>query len=840
MKIKHILLAAGLAVVSLSITAKTRTTAQIAQAAAEALAANGTTKPGNHRQTLAIKSLKQISRTTTYTIMGTTNAYAIVANDDAFPAIIGYADKAWDTSTDNANFQWWLQAISSAMQQRLNAGQSYTPSVRHAQYANRVMPLVSALWGQEKPYYNECPSDGGRHCLTGCVATAMAEIMYCYKYPVHGRGTHSIYYPYGSSSGVKVTADFGNATYDWANMLPQYTAGYDSLQGAAVASLMKDCGVAVDMQYSTQSSGALPNAAADAFKRYFGYPTSVTYADRSTYADSVWMDIIYRELNERRPILYTGNDLTAQMGHAFVVDGYDEKGLVHVNWGWEGQNNGYYNIDILNPASYRFQYGQTMTYGIQGRETNLESSELTLTTAGTLASLIGEDNIYKIGRLTLHGTINGTDLKTIAQMAGRDSRGIETRGSLSFLDLSDCKIVAGGGTFLFYQGKDYVTADNEVPAMAFYNCQSLDSIILPRSVEAIGEGFIGMCTSLNYVELPVQGKQFRVSDGLVLTVNGDSLIAALPNKSDVTVPEGVKHIDAYAFAGNVGLKNVTFPKTTTSIGGSAFSYCYQLSGIRVNALTVPELTGNNVFNEVPFTTCIVYVPVGSGNDYKSDAQWSQFIGISGQTRFNNIQEFGLLIKARNNSKVYGDALPRLAYTIQGETMRGRPVISCEANELSPVGDYEIKMEQGTLRNSYIRLENGTLHVTPATLTLTADTITVMQGSPMPVFTYKAEGFRNYEDTTVFSTQPVLSCGAKDTKVAGDYTITISGAEANNYTLVYIPGVLHVVTATGINVIRLNDTDNSSRYYDLQGRVIEGQPQPGQIVIRKGHKFIAKP
>lgn len=828
-------MAVSLSLAALAVSANPRSLTEIKRLAECTL--NGVSR--DKRLPGKVYDIRQLKRSANCTIMGNNRGYVVISNDDAFPGVIAYSDDKWtDTAELNDNFQWWLKAVDAIMGYRVASGdKTYLPSKRSVLYASKVMPLTEALWGQDAPYNNDTPTEGGRHTLTGCVATAMAEIMYCYKYPIRGRGSHAIYYPYGSSSGQKVYADFENTSFDWNNILPLYTNGYNDEQASAIAELMHHCGVAVDMQYGVDASGALPQAAATAFVRYFGYPTAVTYADRSNVAnDSIWMDIIYKELNDHCPVFYTGTDLTSNMGHAFVIDGYDENGLVHVNWGWEGQNNGYYNIDLLNPSNYKFQYSQSMTYGIKGREINPKSVDLKLNAPGTLSSVVGEENVYKISKLTLHGSLNAADIKTLADMAGRDSLNRKTRGSLSSLDISDCNIVSGGDSFLSISDTDYTTSDNVLPDMAFYNCQYLDTLILPKTLKKIGHGAIGMCTSLSYVNLPKSGDNFVLEGSLVLSSDSSEVIAVLPTNGEVTIPEGVKSIAPYAMAGNTGINKVVVPSSLESIGAEAFRYCWQLKEFRVKTEKMPVLTGSDVFGDVNFKNCIVYVPVGTKNNYLSDKQWAQFVKLSGETRYNNIKEFGLLVKARNYEMSYGDNLPKFGYTIQGEAIIGRPVLSCEASKESPVGEYEIKVNKGTLRNSYIILKNGALFIKPAKLSLIADTITILQDEPMPVLTFHGVGFKNNEDASVLTVQPVLSCEVTDTHTPGKYIIKIDDAMSVNYDISYTNGILNIVLPTDVKEIRTAKRNNI--IYDLSGRTIVEGAARGQILI-KDHKKIIK-
>lgn len=202
-------------------------------------------------------------------------------------------------------------------------------------------------WDQSTPYNNLVTENIGNSYPTGCVATALAQIMYYHKYPTKGTGrkTFSLE-PYTGSGTLFV--NFGSTTYDWDNMLPIYADNnYTQEQADAVAKLMLHCGVAVDMNYGIGGSGAYDNDVATAAKQYFRYSTK--FYTRDIYPTTQWMNIIFDEISNGRPVLYGG--ATAQMaGHAFVFDGYDDEGRVHVNWGWSGSGNGYFNVAVLDSS----------------------------------------------------------------------------------------------------------------------------------------------------------------------------------------------------------------------------------------------------------------------------------------------------------------------------------------------------------------------------------------------------------------------------------------------------------------------------------------------------------
>lgn len=208
-----------------------------------------------------------------------------------------------------------------------------------------VAQMLTTTWNQS-PYYNDyCPSG----TPVGCTATATAQVMKYWNHPAQGTGSHSYYsYSYGTLS-----ADFGATTYEWDLMPNAVTSSTPADQRSAVALLSYHVGVAVEMSYGPDGSGAqvlsgYGASSEDALKTYFGYKSSIHGEYRSSYSDAAWVQMLKTELDAGRPIVYAGYD--AQAGHAFVFDGYNTSSMFHVNWGWGGAYDGYYAMNALNPG----------------------------------------------------------------------------------------------------------------------------------------------------------------------------------------------------------------------------------------------------------------------------------------------------------------------------------------------------------------------------------------------------------------------------------------------------------------------------------------------------------
>ncbi len=273
------------------------------------------------------------------------HGFVIVAGDDAAEPILGYSTEgsfSYDDMPDN--LRYWLE-LNELYVKACASRQGLARQI--SQGTPVVAPLLGdILWGQGSPYNDMCPTYGsGTHYYVGCVATAATQIMRYYSYPEHGVGSKTI-----TVDGQSVTANFGNTTYDWNNMLPTYDGvNYTAVQGNAVATIAAHFGVAVNMEYQQNGSGAHSMDVPHALREYFAYDQAVTMRKRDYYSSSEWLQFIKAELDAGRPVYYAASSDVGSSGHAFVCDGYDTEDFVHINWGWYGTSNGYFLVSHLDP-----------------------------------------------------------------------------------------------------------------------------------------------------------------------------------------------------------------------------------------------------------------------------------------------------------------------------------------------------------------------------------------------------------------------------------------------------------------------------------------------------------
>lgn len=306
--------------------------------------------------------------------------FVIAGADHRANSVLGYTEngtfqqalaipafRSWLSSCEAA-MQWLSDNEATAQESRLpkfnipdqvvtNADHSLSLTIPGRQYVPdptlpaSVEPLLGGIvWNQNDPYNRLCPvmeADGETvHCATGCVATATAQVMKYYEWPKQGTGSH--HYVSNGSVPVELEADFSQSFYDWDNMLDDYSGDFTDQQAYAVAKLMSDVGIAERMDYDAESSSH-HYWSTYALATYFGYNKGIQLCDRLYYTHAEWNNLLKTELAQSRPVLYKGTNVAENAGHEFVVDGYDEDGYFHINWGWGGRSNGYFDINYMDP-----------------------------------------------------------------------------------------------------------------------------------------------------------------------------------------------------------------------------------------------------------------------------------------------------------------------------------------------------------------------------------------------------------------------------------------------------------------------------------------------------------
>lgn len=306
--------------------------------------------------------------------IGENGGFVIASGDDAAEPILGYGEGHLDINDIPCNMRAFLESYADeiAWAQEQGLGKPLNKAAR-AMAKVDIANMVTCKWSQNAPYYNKCPTYNSKRCLTGCVATAMAQVMYywgktgrngetfqhgCTALDAYTTETHSISLP------ALDTLD----TFDWNNLVDIYTGSPTTAQKDAVAQLMLYCGQSMEMDYDPNGSGAPTDIIPEVLNANFGYDKSAHYIKRSHNTFSEWEDIIYAELAEGRPVIIDGTDSKGKNGHAFICTGYEAStNKFYINWGWAGTANGFYLltslIDSKNKGNYTYRSGAVI--GIQ-------------------------------------------------------------------------------------------------------------------------------------------------------------------------------------------------------------------------------------------------------------------------------------------------------------------------------------------------------------------------------------------------------------------------------------------------------------------------------------------
>lgn len=706
---------------AMTASAAPRERRQMAAIAAASMQEQRACMAGAHRVKGKIEIKEVLHRSGLSVYSDGTKSFVVVGADDVAPAVLGYSDNG-DATLTNPHFMWWLSQMDTVVCKAAASNiplKTVTPDP--TKYKESIEPLLQTQWGQMMPYNNLCPQTSGTNrCLTGCVATSIAQVLYYHHGPKTGYGRRTIYYPQYDTSGTAVFVDFSKEVFDWDNMLPTYGSSTDAAAGIvsgtdqqqyAVAQLMRDLGVAVDMNYGEEASGTNHGSAATGLQNFFGL-RNARKIDRKAYTEQAWMDIIYKQLNNNQPVVYGGLD-AASGGHSFVLDGYDKDGKVHVNWGWYGEDNGYFYVADLDPHhngfSYQFNSAQDMIIDIKPETaTEMLSADVTLTEAGTLSSKIDLGKKFDYTSLKISGPVNGDDIRLIREMAGRDANGNLTNGRLRNLDIKEASIVSGGRAYLIENSTEYISADNALTDKMFYGC-SLISIALPDGIRTIGDGVLAMCNGLEDIKIRTDETQnFVLRDGVVYNSTEDEVICVLPNvMGNVWFEKGITRLHDYALTGCNHVKSVKLPSSLQYIGKEAFNDCINLAMLKTYSKSAPTLNGTDVFKGLDTHALKVYVPRGSKKNYIATKQWKDIDATC-------YVEFGTTIKARNATREVGRGNPEFSYQVTGDYVEGKAELTCDATKDSPAGKYVIHCLPGTITEEGVEFVDGWLFITAST------------------------------------------------------------------------------------------------------------------------------
>ena len=510
--------------------------------------------------------------------------FVIVAGDErASSRVLGYCDHGsfnYDDAPDNLKALLAQYDMEMGLLQNEETGMSQAKSRKLADVIGNVVvePLLTTTWNQNEPYCNLTPmADEVNHASTGCVGTALAQILAYWKYPAQGRGQFSYYYNPTIETRVDYSIDFSKSTYDWNNMLDDYTNGYNETQANAVATLMRDAGYGVETRwgYYPNGSSANPNHLESALINFFDFNadsirTINRFQEKSTEDTGAFDDMLKKELDAGRPVIFCAVVPWITWGstnsHSLLIDGYTEDGYFHMNFGWGGQSDGYYKT--LTFAAFRNpMVEQLVVVGI--------CPNYSIKHNNSYYCLSGESAVFcsteAVGALEVPESIE-VDGKTYTVTS------VARKAMLKNDKITQLKLPST------------VTSIGE---QAFQECKNLTTVTLSDNIETIGKKAFAWSgiTKINMSKMP-------------LTAIADSTFISCEKLTSVGLPAKNHTIGDRAFSGCRQLSYVSNLLSADSIGELAFYQCYELSYVGVNA---------DVIGDMAFALCRNVQSINFGN-----------------------------------------------------------------------------------------------------------------------------------------------------------------------------------------------------------------------------------
>ena len=525
---------------------------------------------------------KVVAETDAYYVLTTSaeKGFAIVSADDCMPNMLaGYSpDHRFpaDRSSLPPQLKAWLHDYS-AIVKAVAEGRLTLKAPGPELKGEAVAPLLKTKWNQDMPYNNFAPLFGSDRAPSGCVATAATQVMKFFNFPSKGKGTVTAY-PYDANSEkIDISAD----VYDWDNMLEVYETNYDydkqtyvpanfnEAQGTAVATLMRDFGYSVNMGYGATESAAYSYLILPALVRHFSYSPDAHFINRGNQTEAQWSGDIRRSLLAGSPVLYGGRDATT--GHEFVCDGIDENGLLHINWGWGGVSDGYFDMNILSPENLGIGAGNGAYYRDQDVILFLKPGNEDIDNSSYRAPL--SLRYMEKGSTDENGKLDRRTSKIFTAEFHNTSDVSISRGSLKyFLTLTDMN----GNTV--YQNREKGSSDiNLAPGYYYYSNTTTFSFDSGINSADIPDGEYKVVPQYAYISSGTLGETrdfVKDREYIRLIVKNGDFYLDKPSGNKTTIEVTGASASLLFAATNQTFPVVVSVKSTTDIFQSAtFSYC---------------------------------------------------------------------------------------------------------------------------------------------------------------------------------------------------------------------------------------------------------------------------
>ncbi len=582
------------------------------------------------RHVPALKGSETASEKAPYYVfnIGDDNGFVIASGDDCAYEILGYADEGhFDTENIPDGMKYMLDFYAEQIDYDSKHPKTGQPKSSPSYPA--VEAMLTTTWSQNEPYNDNCPlyQSTDQRCVTGCVATAMAQVMYYHRNHSTREVVNAIpaYYLPG---GERVEGIPKGSPIDWDNMLDSYHnfgSQATDVQRQAVANLMLYCGVSVEMEYGL-SSGAFDNDVPRALINYFDYTDDMRLEERYDYTNTEWETLIYEDLGKGLPILYFGGS------HAYVVDGHDGNGYVHINWGWNGSGNGNFRLTATYAGEQTmggYSAGQVAIFGAtpNGIFPRLTTTELSLTSSDLVENLSSLTSIPVTLAMTVTNLTEGTGtfeqavglyklgklqavvspVSTISELAPGASRDLSvsmalestlTPGAYTLVPISrpsgSDKWHINGNPDKFVTMSIYANAAHLTEGMPeqegdiiTFACDDVRDLCV-QHWDMNGDGALSKqeaaaVTSLDgtfkYNHAITSFNELQYFTGLTSLSSVEFIFCQ--GLEHVTLPSSLQSIGTRAFYGCHNLQHITIPRSVTSIGNEVFDANYLLKDICV-------------------------------------------------------------------------------------------------------------------------------------------------------------------------------------------------------------------------------------------------------------------
>lgn len=753
-----------------------------------------------------------------YVFNNDAGGFVIIAGDDAVTPVLGYTSTG---SFDAENLPDGLKDLLKSYERQIAAlGDNYVANQTATRAAFTGEKLLNtAEWNQMAPFNKYTPNN----YVTGCVATAGAIVMKHHGYPAKGTGSHSY-----TLNGKTLSANFEH-DYDWASMPVKYDGTNDAAFDG-VARLMSDLGVAVEMQYDKDGSGAYIGNLVTALQKYYGYSKLSHLMAIEDVGAEAWNGRLREEIDANRPVLYAASD-PARGGHAFVIDGYKDESF-SVNWGWGGYCNGFYQIGALNPESNgkpegdKYNVGQSAVFGMEPSD-------------GT-EKISGMGFMTNVGRFHILN-MNITDVKK-GQKVGIFCAPIGNTGDQPFTGEVDVALMNAKGEMRKIVTSSPLTVDDLDPGY-YYSSPSFNFV---STVDAEPGDYLAIVAkekgSSEYIELydsnferlrlPATGYEpltFEVS-----TKMGDGATFQLA---------GTRYNSSYNFYNGKPVIGAWYYYYLTLDAGIA-NCCVELNGELVNDINLGTDQPNSFRGIEPVYTLEV-------KTYRNYQEKDTTINLMGagtlkQALANGNPDYFVYRNIKVNGEIDKRDFDELAsHYFKSIDMSGAKVVAYDGYKADMVPDYAFE------NNAY--LEHFKMPAGVRELGFNAFKSTKLKEIDLPETieefgsnTFNAcfelkDVYMRHKEAPYWINWCVFAAKGDITRTLHLYPGSKAKYEAHQYTqnwIVYFDNVVEDLEPTGIHSVTLDGKTGNAAIYDLNGRRIQNVPSRG-IYIQNGKKISVK-